>query len=102
MTLHHPVVGTANAVHILGMTVLDVGRPAENLFGHPSQKYQYVQCTIVVQPRKVSSIVVFVLACPARTFLNWRDPSMTDEEFQKSLTEREAALRKRAETDTTS
>lgn len=39
---------------------------------------------------------------PCKTFQDWRDPSMTDQEFEKSLRERIAALRKRAETDTDS
>lgn len=33
---------------------------------------------------------------PCETFLKLRDPSMSDEEFEKSLTERKAALLKRA------
>ncbi len=39
---------------------------------------------------------------PCETFLNLRDPSMTDAEFQKSLTDRLAALRKWAEANGTS
>lgn len=34
---------------------------------------------------------------PCDTFLAWRDPSMSDDEFQRSLTERTESLRKRAE-----
>ncbi len=37
-----------------------------------------------------------------KTFLDLRDPSMSDEEFQKSLNERKANLLKRAETNSTS
>ena len=34
---------------------------------------------------------------PCQTFLHWRDPSMSDEQFQQSLLERVAALRDRAQ-----
>ena len=33
---------------------------------------------------------------PCETFAGWRDPSMSDEEFEKSLAERIDALRNRA------
>ena len=33
---------------------------------------------------------------PCETFNNWRDPSMSDEEFEESMTERINALRSRA------
>jgi len=37
---------------------------------------------------------------PCRTFLELRDPSMSDAEFQKSLQDREDTLRRRAEIGT--